>query len=161
MNKDKEKFQIRNWELVSINPNNKNWGWFDFFNFWAISFQSLISFSLITSLYFLYDLNSIIVFSGCLFAAILVYFFSNLIGKISQTSGLSFPVILRLSMGFNGARYIGMTRGLVGLFMFGIQTFFISKSFGYLIRIFIHKIDSQLLQNENFLIFFFLIISII
>mgnify|MGYP001188000763 FL=1 len=155
MNKDKEKFQIRNWELVSINPNNKNWGWFDFFNFWAISFQSLISFSLITSLYFLYDLNSIIVFSGCLFAAILVYFFSNLIGKISQTSGLSFPVILRLSMGFNGARYIGMTRGLVGLFMFGIQTFFISKSFGYLIRIFIHKIDSQLLQNENFLIFFF------
>tara|TARA_B100001250_G_scaffold413264_1_gene446838 strand:- start:2462 stop:3919 length:1458 start_codon:yes stop_codon:yes gene_type:complete len=155
VNKDKEKFQIRNWELVSINPNNKNWGWFDFFNFWAISFQSLISFSLITSLYFLYDLNSIIVFSGCLFAAILVYFFSNLIGKISQTSGLSFPVILRLSMGFNGARYIGMTRGLVGLFMFGIQTFFISKSFGYLIRIFIHKIDSQLLQNENFLIFFF------
>ena len=103
----------------------------------------------------MYDLNSIIVFSGCLFAAILVYFFSNLIGKISQTSGLSFPVILRLSMGFNGARYIGMTRGLVGLFMFGIQTFFISKSFGYLIRIFIHKIDSQLLQNENFLIFFF------
>ena len=76
----------------------------------------------------LYYLNSILVSTGCLFAAFLVYFFSNLIGKISQTSGLSFPVVLRISMGFNGARYIGMIRCLVGVFMFGVQTFFISKS---------------------------------
>ena len=118
-----EKFQIKNWELVSINPNNRNWNWTDYFNYWAISVQSVISFSLIASLYLLYDLNSIIVLAGSIFAAILIYFFSNLIGKISQSSGLSFPVILRLSMGFNGARYIGMIRGLAGIFMFGVQTF--------------------------------------
>ena len=63
MNQEKENFQLRNWELVSINPNNKNWDWTDFFNFWAISVQSIISFSLITSIYLLYDLNSIVVFS--------------------------------------------------------------------------------------------------
>ena len=155
MNQIKEKFQIRNWELVSINPNNKNWEWDDYFCFWAVSFQSVIGFSLIASFYLLYDLNSVIVFLGCLLAVLLTGFFSNLIGKISQVSGLSFPVILRMSMGFNGARYIGMLRGLVGIIMFGVQTFFISKSIGYLIRIFVHSTDSQLLDHQIFLSFYF------
>ncbi len=155
MIQEKDKFQIKNWELVSVNPNNRNWTWVNYFNFWAVNIQSLLGFSLIASLYILYDLNSLAVLTGCLIAGMLVYFFSNLIGKISQSSGLSFPVILRLSMGFNGARYIGMLRGSVGIFMFGVQTFFISKSIGYLIRIFIYEIDLEILNNQIFLSFFF------
>ena len=88
-------------------------------------------------------------------ATLLVFILTNIIGKTSQSTGLPFPVILRLSMGFNGARYVGMIRGLVGIFMFGIQTFFISKSIGYLIRIFLYQIDNQILSNEYLLIFFF------
>ncbi len=155
MNQEKEKFQLRNWELVSVNPNNRNWLWSDYFNFWAVSIQSVIGFSLITSFYLVYDLNSIIVLVGCLAATFLVYIFSSIIGKISQNSGLPFAVILRLSMGFNGARYLGMLRGLVGIFMFGVQTFFISKSIGYLIRIILYQVDNQILSNEFLLIFFF------
>ena len=155
MIQQKEKFQVRNWELVSINPNNRNWTWANYFNLWAVNTQSIIGFSLVASLYILYDLNSFAVLTGCLIAGLLVYFFANLIGKTSQNSGLSFPVILRLSMGFNGARYVGMLRGLVGIFMFGVQTFFISKSLGYLIRIFIYEIDTQILYNEILLFFFF------
>ena len=155
MNQQIEKFQVRNWELVSVNPNNKNWLWSDYFNFWAISIQSVIGFSLIASFYLLYDLNSIVVLLGCLIAAFLVFILTNIIGKTSQATGLPFPVILRLSMGFNGARYIGMLRGLVGIFMFGIQTFFISKSVGYLIRILLYQIDNQILSNEYLLMFFF------
>ena len=155
MNQEKEKFQLRNWELVSINPNNRNWEWSDYFNFWAISIQSVIGFSLIASFYLLYDLNSIIVLFGCLIATFLVFILTNIIGKTSQSTGLPFPVILRLSMGFNGARYIGMLRGLVGIFMFGIQTFFISKSLGYLFRILLYQMDNQILSNEYLLIFFF------
>ena len=155
MNQEKEKFQLRNWELVSVNPNNRNWEWSDYFNFWAISTQSVIGFSLIASFYLLYDFNTIIVLWGCLFATFLVSIFTNVIGKTSQGSGLPFPVILRLSMGFEGARYIGMLRGLVGMFMFGVQTFFISKSIGYLIRILLYQIDNQILSNEYLLIFLF------
>ena len=155
MNQEKEKFQLRNWELVSVNPNNRNWLWSDYFNFWAVSIQSIIGFSLIASFYLLYDLNSIIVLTGCLAASFLVFIFANIIGKISQNNGLPFPVILRLSMGFNGARYIGMLRGLVGIFMFGVQTFFISKSIGYLIRIILYQVDNQILSNEYLLMFFF------
>ena len=154
-NEETENFQLRNWELVSINPNNRNWVWSDYFNFWAVSIQSVIGFSLIASLYLIYDLNSIIVLSGSLIASLLIFILTNIIGKTSQSNGLPFPVILRLSMGFNGARYIGMLRGLVGIFMFGVQTFFISKSIGYLIRIFLYQIDNQILSNEYLLIFFF------
>ena len=155
MSQEIEKFQLKNWELVSINPNNRNWVWSDYFNYWAISIQSVIGFSLIASFYLLYDLNSIIVLSGCLIATFLVFILTSIIGKTSQSTGLPFPVILRLSMGFNGARYVGMLRGLVGIFMFGIQTFFISKSIGYLIRILLYQIDNQILNNDYLLIFFF------
>jgi len=155
VNQEKEKFQLRNWELVSVNPNNRNWVWSDYFSFWAVSTQSVIGFSLIASFYLLYDLNSIIVLSGCLISTLLVSIFANIIGKTSQSSGLSFPVILRLSMGYNGARYIGMLRGLLGIFMFGVQTFFISKSIGYLIRIILFQIDNQILSNDYLLMFFY------
>jgi len=155
VNQEKEKFKLRNWELVSVNPNNRNWAWSDYFNFWAVSTQSVIGFSLIASFYLLYDLNSIIVLLGSLIATFLVFILLNLIGKTSQSTGLPFPVILRLSMGFDGARYVGMLRGLVGIFMFGVQSFFISKSLGYLIRIILFQIDNQILNNDYLLIFFF------
>jgi NCS1 family nucleobase:cation symporter-1 len=150
----KENFSLRNWEIVSVNPAEKNWTWKDLFCFWGNSVQNIIGFSLIASLYLVYDLNAIIVFIGTLAASLLIYFFSNLIGKPSQKHGLPFPVILRISMGVNGARYVALLRGLVGIFMFGVQTFFISKSIGYLLRIFLFKIDSNILNNEIFFTFF-------
>ena len=143
-----------NWELVSVNPNNKIWNWKDFFCFWGSNIQSIIGFSLIASLYIVYQLNFIVVFAGCVIGSLLVYFFSNLIGKPSQKHGIPFPVFLRLSMGVYGARYVAILRGLVGVFMFGVQTYFISKSIGYLIRISLFSIDSTILDKDIFLFFF-------
>ncbi len=154
MIQQKENFSLRNWEIVSVNPAEKNWTWRDLFCFWGNGVQNIIGFSLITSLYLIYDLNAIVVFIGTLAASLLVYFFSNLIGKPSQKHGLPFPVILRTSLGVNGARYVALLRGLVGIFMFGVQTFFISKSIGYLLRILLFKIDSNILNNEIFFTFF-------
>ena len=154
MMEEKEKFSLSNWELVSVNPNDKNWGWTDLFCLWGNLILSVVGFSLIASLYLLYDLNFFIVLSGSLIASLLVYIFANLISKPSQRHGIPFPVILRTSMGINGARYIAMLRGVVGIFMFGVQTFFISKSIGYLIRISIHSIDNNILNNDIFLLFF-------
>ncbi len=154
MNHLKEKFQLTNWELVSVNPSDKIWTWTDYFYFWAVNIQSLIGFSLIASLYILYDLNFIVVLSGTAFASILIYFFSNLIGKISQKHGIPFPVLLRISIGLNAARYFALLRGLLGIFFFGVQTFFISKSIVYLIRISLFYIDKEILNNEILLLFF-------
>ena len=147
------KKSLINWDLVSVNPNNKNWDWMDLFCFWGVSIQSVIGFSLITSLYVIYDLNSFIVFFGTILGSLLVYTFSNLIGKPSQKFGLPFSVLLRSSFGVRGAKYIGSLRGLVGIFMFGIQTYFLSKALSYLIRIMIFSFDNTLLDQDIFLIF--------
>ena len=154
MIQQKEKFNLKNWEIVSINPANKNWDWKNLFCLWGNSIQSVIGFSLITSLYLAYDLNFLIVFLGCLIATLLVYFFVNLIGKPSQKHGLPFPVILRTSMGINGARYVALLRALVGIFMFGVQTFFISKAIGYLIKIILFSIDKNFLNQDLFSYYF-------
>ena len=153
MSQEKANIHLTNWDIVGINPNDKNWSSGDIFCFWANNIQSLIGFSLIASLYLVYDLNIIIVLASSLIAGTLVAVFANLIGQPSQKYGLPFPVILRSSFGVSGARYIGMIRGIVGLFMFGVQTFFISKSIGYLIRILFFNIDESILDREVFLLF--------
>ena len=153
MSQEKANINLTNWDIVGINPNDKNWTSGDIFCFWANNIQSLIGFSLIASLYLVYDLNVIIVLTACVTAGLMVAIFSYLIGQPSQKYGLPFPVVLRSSFGVAGARYIAMLRGIVGLFMFGVQTFFISKSIGYLFRILIFNIDDSILENEMFLIF--------
>ena len=140
MNRPKVKYSLSNWDLATVNPNYKTWNWKDLFCFWGVNIQSLIGFSLITSLYLIYNLNTFVVFFGSILGSLLVYFFSNWIGKPSQKFGLPFIVLLRSSLGIRGAKYFGFLRGLVGIFMFGIQTYFLSKAFSYLIRIFIFSI---------------------
>jgi nucleobase:cation symporter-1, NCS1 family len=150
---EKSKNDLINWEIVSVNPNDKNWLWTDLFCFWGVNIQSIIAFSLITSLYLVYELNFIVVFLGTVTGSLLVYFFANLIGKPSQKHGIPFPVLLRTSFGINGAKYLALLRGIVGIFMFGIQTYFLSKAFSYLIRILIFSIDNTILDQDIFLIF--------
>jgi len=154
VSQQKSKKTLINWDLVSVNPNDKNWDWKDLFCFWGVNIQSVIGFSLIASLYFIYDINSVIVFFGTLLGSLLVYFFSNWIGKPSQKFGLPFVVLLRSSLGFNGAKFFGLFRCIVGIFIFGIQTYFLSKAIVYLIRIAIFSHDASLLDNDIFLTFF-------
>ena len=160
MNQPKVKYSLSNWDLVTVNPNYKTWNWKDLFCFWGVNIQSIIAFSLIASLYIVYDLNTFVVFFGTILGSFLVYIFSNLIGKPSQKFGLPFAVLLRSSLGFKGAKYLGLIRALVGVFMFGVQTYILSKAFGFLIRILIFSIDSSLLSKDIFL-FFLLGIDII
>ena len=153
MIKNNQKNSLINWEIVSINPNDKKWDWKDLFCFWGINIQSVIAFSLITSLYLVYELNILIVFLGTLVGSFFVYLFANLIGRPSQKYGIPFPVLLRISFGINAAKYLAILRGFVGISMFGIQTYFLSKILSYMIRIFIFSIDSSILNQDIFLIF--------
>ena len=153
MNQNKTKYSLSNWELASVNPNDKNWDWKDLFCFWGCNIQSVIGFSLIASLYLVYELNVFVVLFGTLIGSILVYFLANLIGKPSQKYGLPFPVILRSSLGIKGAKYISLFRALVGVFMFGIQTYFLSRLFSFLVRILFFSFDSTSLDHDIFLIF--------
>ena len=154
MNQTKVKYSLTNWDLVATNPNYKNWDWKDLFCYWGVNIQSVIAFSLISALYIIYDLNTLVVFLGTVLGSFLVYVFSNLIGKPSQKFGLPFVVLMRSSLGHKGAKYFGLLRSLAGIFAFGIQTYFLSKAIGYLIRISIFTIDNSFLDKEIFLFFF-------
>ena len=79
MIQENNNISLKNWELVSVNPNNKDWDWKDLFCFWGSTLQSIIGFSLIASLYLVYELNIAVVFFGTLTAALFVVFLSNLI----------------------------------------------------------------------------------
>ena len=154
VSQQKVKKNLINWDLVSVNPNDKNWDWKDLFCFWGINIQSVIGFSLITSLYLIYNLNTFVVFFGTILGSLIVYLFSNWIGKPSQKFGLPFVVLLRSSLGVKGAKYFGLLRSLVGIVLFGIQTYFLSKVLTYLIKALIFSIEPFILDQEIFLIFF-------
>jgi NCS1 family nucleobase:cation symporter-1 len=155
VNQSKVKYSLSNWDLVSVNPNYKTWNWKDLFFFWGANVQSLIGFSLIASLYLMYNLNAFVVFFGTILGSFFVYLFSNIIGKPSQKFGLPFAVLLRSSLGFNGAKFFGLIRSLVGIFLFGIQTYFLSKIFVYLIRILLFTIDESILYQNLFIFYYF------
>jgi len=155
VNQPKVKYSHSNWDLVSVNPNYKTWNWKDLFCYWGVNVQSVIGFSLIASLYIMYDLNSFVVLLGTLLGSFFVYLFANFIGKPSQKFGLPFVVLLRSSLGFNGAKFFGLIRSLVGIFLFGIQTYFLSKILTYLIRILLFTIDESLLVQDIFIFYFY------
>ena len=155
MNQPKVRYSHSNWDLASVNPNYKTWNWKDLFCFWGANVQSLIGFSLIASLYLMYNLNAFVVFFGTILGSFFVYLFSNIIGKPSQKFGLPFAVLLRSSLGFNGAKFFGLIRSLVGIFLFGIQTYFLSKIFVYLIRILLFTIDESILYQNLFIFYYF------
>ena len=117
-------------------------------------------FSLIASLYIIYDLNFLIVLSGSIFASILVYLLSNLIGNLSQKYGIPVSCFTKNFYWFECCKIFSMLRGIIGIFFFGVQTFFISKSIVYLIRISFFYIDPNILNKELFL-FFFLSLNLI
>jgi NCS1 family nucleobase:cation symporter-1 len=155
VNQPKVKYSLSNWDLVTVNPNYKTWNWKDLFCFWGVNVQSVIGFSLIASLYLLYSLNTFIVFFGTILGSFFVYLFSNIIGKPSQKFGLPFAVLLRSSLGFNGAKFFGLIRSLVGIFLFGIQTYFLSKLLVYLIRILLFTVDESILYQNIFIFYYF------
>ncbi|MDA9647403.1 cytosine permease [Candidatus Pelagibacter sp.] len=155
MNQPKVKYSLSNWDLVTVNPNYKTWNWKDLFCFWGVNVQSVIGFSLIASLYLLFSLNTFVVFFGTILGSFFVYLFSNIVGKPSQKFGLPFAVLLRSSLGFNGAKFFGLIRSLVGIFLFGIQTYFLSKLLVYLIRILLFTIDESILNQSIFIFYYF------
>jgi NCS1 family nucleobase:cation symporter-1 len=75
MNQPKVKYSLSNWDLVTVNPNYKTWNSKDLFCFWGVNIQSVIAFSLIASLYIVYDLNTLVVFFWYYFGIFFSLFF--------------------------------------------------------------------------------------
>ena len=128
-------FQIRdidpslhNEDLAPLPPGKRSWGWFEIFNVWSNDIQSLFGYTLAASLFLSYGLNGWAVMAAIILAGIIVMFLVNLTGKPSVKYGIPFPVMVRASMGTRGANLPAMLRAIVGIFWYGVQTYFASTA---------------------------------
>ncbi|SDJ71566.1 NCS1 family nucleobase:cation symporter-1 [Billgrantia gudaonensis] len=124
---------LYNEDLAPLKPKDRNWGAFEIFNVWSNDIQSLFGYTLAASLFLSYGLNGWAVMAAIILAGIIVMVLVNLTGKPSVRYGIPFPVMVRASMGVRGANLPAMLRAIVGIFWYGVQTYFASTAVTLLI----------------------------
>ncbi|PXX87382.1 NCS1 family nucleobase:cation symporter-1, partial [Halomonas heilongjiangensis] len=103
---------------------------------WSNDIQSLFGYTLAASLFLAYGLNGWAVMAAIILAGVIVMFLVNLTGKPSVKYGIPFPVMVRASMGVRGANLPAMLRAIIGIFWYGVQTYFASTAVALLITAF-------------------------
>lgn len=119
---------LYNEDLAPIPRQERKWGWFEIFNVWSNDIQSLFGYSLAASLFISYGLNGWAVMAAIILAGFIVMLLVNLSGRPSVQYGIPFPVMIRASMGTQGANLPAMLRAIVGIFWYGVQTYFASTA---------------------------------
>ncbi|WP_447895211.1 NCS1 family nucleobase:cation symporter-1 [Vreelandella sp. GE22] len=128
---------LYNEDLAPLKPEARSWGAFEIFNVWSNDIQSLFGYTLAASLFLSYGLNGWAVMAAIILASVIVMFLVNLTGKPSVKYGIPFPVMVRASMGVRGANLPAMLRAIVGIFWYGVQTYFASTAVALLITAFV------------------------
>nr|WP_299379971.1 NCS1 family nucleobase:cation symporter-1 [uncultured Halomonas sp.] len=124
---------LYNEDLAPIPHSKRSWGWFEIFNVWSNDIQSLFGYSLAASLFIIYGLNGWAVMAAIILAGFIVMVLVNLSGKPSVKYGIPFPVLVRASMGVRGANLPALLRAIVGIFWYGVQTYFASTAVALLL----------------------------
>ena len=124
---------LYNEDLAPIKKRDRNWGWFEIFNVWSNDIQSLFGYTLAASLFISYGLNGWAVMAAIILAGFVVMWLVNLTGKPSVKYGVPFPVMIRASMGVRGANFPAMLRAIIGIFWYGVQTYFASTAMALLL----------------------------
>ncbi|PRY66760.1 NCS1 family nucleobase:cation symporter-1 [Vreelandella songnenensis] len=127
---------LYNDDLAPIKPEKRSWGAFEIFNVWSNDIQSLFGYTLAASLFLTYGLNGWAVMAAIILAGVIVMFLVNLTGKPSVKYGIPFPVMVRASLGVRGANLPAMLRAIVGIFWYGVQTYFASTAVTLMITAF-------------------------
>ncbi|MFI0472424.1 NCS1 family nucleobase:cation symporter-1 [Halomonas sp. HMF6819] len=128
---------LYNEDLAPLKPEARSWGAFEIFNVWSNDIQSLFGYTLAASLFLTYGLNGWAVMAAIILAGVVVMFLVNLTGKPSVKYGIPFPVMVRASLGVRGANLPAILRAIVGIFWYGVQTYFASTAVALLITAFI------------------------
>ncbi|WP_043531051.1 NCS1 family nucleobase:cation symporter-1 [Litchfieldella xinjiangensis] len=124
---------LYNADLAPIPYHKRTWGAFEIFNVWSNDIQSLFGYTLAASLFLTYGLNGWAVMAAIILAGVIVMWLVNLTGKPSVKYGIPFPVMVRASMGVRGANLPAMLRAIIGIFWYGVQTYFASTAVTLLI----------------------------
>lgn len=130
---------LYNADLAPVPPDRRTWGWFEIFNVWSNSVQSLFGYTLAASLFLTYGLNGWLVLAAIVIAGVVAMVLVNLSGTPSVRHGIPFPVMARVSMGVRGANLPAMVRAIVAIFWYGAQTYIASTAVALLIGTFVRS----------------------
>ena len=125
---------LYNADLAPLPPEKRRWGWFEIFNVWNNDIQSLFGYTLAASLFLSYGLNGWLTFAAIVVAGFIVMVLVNLTGRPSVKYGIPYPVMARVAMGVQGAKFPALVRGIVAIFWYGVQTYFASTAVALLIN---------------------------
>lgn len=114
-------------DLAPLAPAGRSWGVFSLFAMWMSDVHSVGGYTFAASLFFL-GLTGWQVLVSMSVGILAVYVLMNLIGRPSQTYGIPYPVVARMSFGVRGANLAALVRGVVGIVWYGVQTYFASKA---------------------------------
>jgi NCS1 family nucleobase:cation symporter-1 len=124
--------KLYNHDLAPTAPAGRTWGVFSLFAMWMSDVHSVGGYTFAASLFFL-GLTGWQVLISMVVGIMVVYLLMNLIGRPSQKYGIPYPVVARISFGVMGANLAAVTRGVVGIVWYGVQTYFASKAVQVLI----------------------------
>ena len=124
--------KLFNEDLAPTSPEGRTWGVFSLFAMWMSDVHSVGGYTFAASLFFL-GLTGWQVLISMIAGIMIVYVLMNLIGRPSQRYGIPYPVVARISFGVMGANLAAVTRGIVGIVWYGVQTYFASKAVQVLI----------------------------
>jgi NCS1 family nucleobase:cation symporter-1 len=117
--------QLYNADLAPVHP--QTWNAYNIFAFWMADVHSVGGYVFAASLFTL-GLSGWQVLTALLAGICIVQVVANLIARPSQRSGVPFPVVCRLSFGVYGAVLPAVTRGLIAMVWYGIQTYLASAA---------------------------------
>ncbi|WP_019672507.1 NCS1 family nucleobase:cation symporter-1 [Psychrobacter lutiphocae] len=138
--------RLCNEDLIPTLSAKRNWGWFEIFNVWSNDVQSLFGYTLAASLFLSYGLSGWWVMAAIMLAGAIVMWMVNLTGRPGVKYGIPFPVVIRASMGINGANLPAILRAIIGIFWYGVQTYFASTAVVILLTLYMGESSTTFLE---------------
>jgi NCS1 family nucleobase:cation symporter-1 len=117
--------RLANEDLAPL--KKQTWGSYNIFAFWMSDVHSVGGYVTAGSLFAL-GIASWQVLLSLIIGIVIVQFFTNLVAKPSQKTGVPYPVINRAIFGIKGANIPAIVRGLIAMAWYGVQTFLAAES---------------------------------
>ena len=117
--------RLHNHDLAPTRIAGRRWGRYSIFALWTNDVHNIANYSFAMGLFAL-GLGGWQILLSLAIGAALVYFFMNLSGYMGQKTGVPFPVISRIAFGVHGAQVPALTRAVIAIAWFGIQTYLAS-----------------------------------
>ncbi|MDQ3863624.1 MAG: NCS1 family nucleobase:cation symporter-1, partial [Actinomycetota bacterium] len=115
--------RLYNEDLAPV--KERTWTGYSLFAMWMADVHSIGGYTFAAGLFFL-GLTGWEVFLALIVGITVVYFLMNLSGIAGQRNGVPYPVLARISFGLFGANIPALTRAIIAIFWYGIQTWLAS-----------------------------------